>query len=160
MTLARRAVPFAVWSVALFALWMALVDNLHASEIVAGLIAALLCALLATAAGTLRTSTVRLRPAMLRPAPQALLALGTDTLRLGWALVGALAGRPPAGRFRAVPTAAGGDDPHGAARRATTELLASVAPNRYVVGIDTDSGVMLVHELLRSRRPLDPGAPP
>jgi hypothetical protein len=46
--------------------------------------------------------------------------------------------------------------PQGAARRAWTVLLAGYSPNAYVVDIDSDENVVLVHDLVPWRRSEEP----
>jgi hypothetical protein len=65
----------------------------------------------------------------------------------------------PIGEFRAAtyrPEAAR----RTAAGRAVTEIWGSLPANRYVVGIDEETGTLLIHELVRSDEPLDPLARP
>jgi multisubunit Na+/H+ antiporter MnhE subunit len=142
-------------SVVLYALWVALIDNVHQSDLLAGIPAALLAAALATAAQSRREASVRPRPAMFLRLPLTLVTLVTDTVRILSPLARTLAGRPSQSRFRAVRYRATGHDPADAARRALTEIGGSLAPNRYVVGVDTDRGVLLVHELAPSRSAVD-----
>ncbi len=52
------------------------------------------------------------------------------------------------GAWRALPYEAGGDDPRSAARRALVTAAISATPNTYVVGIDRETNVMLVHQLV------------
>ncbi len=56
--------------------------------------------------------------------------------------------RPVAGSFRAVPFRAGGEDPEAAARRAIAKGVGSVAPNTYVLDIDREHELILVHQLV------------
>ena len=65
------------------------------------------------------------------------------------ALAQAVAPRSTRGAFRAGRFGATGDDPGDAGRRAMTEWLGSLSPNTFVVGVDTDRGLLLVHELRR-----------
>jgi multisubunit Na+/H+ antiporter MnhE subunit len=69
-----------------------------------------------------------------------------------------LAPRSRRGRFRAVPFGAGGDEPVDAGRRALAEALGSLTPNTIVIGIDTESKLLLVHQLhpQGGREELDP----
>jgi hypothetical protein len=48
-----------------------------------------------------------------------------------------------------------GDDPSSETARALTKGLASLAPNTYVVAIDDDDRVILVHQLVRTDDPRD-----
>lgn len=68
--------------------------------------------------------------------------------------------RPKAqrGSLRVVRFAYTGEEPGDIGRRALAEALGSLAPNSIVVGVDTDRGLLLVHQLRRSgsHRELDP----
>jgi len=156
---ARLGVGWLGRGAVLYALWLALIDNVHRSDLITGLPCAALAAALATAVDVSRTSRAHPRPGMFLRVPLTLVMLVTDTVRLTWALVRTLAGRPVHGRFRAVayPTTTG--DPAAAGRRALSEIAGSLAPNRYVLGIDPEREVMVVHELLPSSAPLDPLGP-
>ena len=55
--------------------------------------------------------------------------------------------RPVGGSFRAVPFRATGEDPEAAARRAVAKGVGSFAPNTYVLDIDRDHELILVHQL-------------
>jgi len=61
-------------------------------------------------------------------------------------------GRYLARDFRAGPRAT----PEGAAHRAWTVLLAGYSPNAYVIDIDPDENVVLVHDLVPWRRSEEP----
>lgn len=156
MDIARALAGWLGRSALLYALWLALVDNVHISELAAGGGAALLAGALATATHRLRLDPVRARPGMLARAPRVLLALIVDTGRLAGALVTLAGGAKCSGRFRAERFGATEDNPEHAARRALVETAGSLAPNRYVVGIDVERGVLLVHELCPGAGPLDP----
>ena len=63
-------------------------------------------------------------------------------------LVRALAERRvPTGEFRAVPFPAGGSRPAERGRRALVTMAMGYSPNSYVVDIDEDQGLALVHLL-------------
>jgi hypothetical protein len=49
-----------------------------------------------------------------------------------------------------------GPERRSSAGRTLTEIWGSLTPNRYVVGIDEEEGMLLVHELVRTEQPLDP----
>lgn len=153
--LSRGARTFAR-SLALFGLWMVFVDNLHQAEIVTGLVVAAAGGLLWSGVQGARGEQARLSPAMLRHVHRPFVLLVTDTGRLALALTRRLAGRPAGGRFRAVRYRATHPDREDRARRILTEWSASLAANRYVIGIDPEAGYLLVHELVRSTGPLDP----
>jgi hypothetical protein len=68
-------------------------------------------------------------------------------------------GDPIKGCFRVVHFSAGSrDDPHAQARRTVVEWLGCVSPNTYVIGIDEQHHVAVVHQLIRDELPpeLDP----
>src|SRR3954469_10402154 len=120
-------------TVLLYGLWLALVDNVHSAELIAGLPAAMVAAGLATAAHRLVVDPVRIRPGMLVRLPAALLGLITETGTVVGVLARALAGRHRPSRFRAGRFGATQDTPLAAGRRALTEWMGSIGPNRYVV---------------------------
>jgi multisubunit Na+/H+ antiporter MnhE subunit len=148
---------FLVRSAAFFALWLLLVDDVTSPQLWTGAVVAVLAAGLAVAIDRLRAERPRLKLRMLARIYRPLLLLVTDSARVSWALVRMLSGRGTGlGRLYTVPYRAIGNNSEEAARRALTEWAASLAPNRYVIGCDRDTGVLLVHELLPARGPSDP----
>ena len=144
----------------LMALWLALTDTKNEQDVLAGLVAA---AIGATAAGLVvrpgSPNTVTKSVAVMAIGPRRLLRpmlrLVVDTAILTGALVRALSGRNVRGSFRAARYRP--DAPRrSAAGRLATEIWGSLPANRYVVGVDEESGVLLVHELVRTDEPLDP----
>lgn len=154
--IARLGAAWLGRSAVLYALWLALVDNVHTVELYAGAGAAALAGAAGVAESRVRHSDPRMSPGMLRHVHRPLVSLVTDTARVAVALVRALAGRHPEGRLRAARFGATADTPRDAARRSLVEVLGSLGPNRYVIGIDREDGVLLVHELVGSDQPLDP----
>lgn len=149
VAMARRALV-------LFALWLWLDDTVVEPELITGAVVALGAAAIATMLAP-RPPRQRFRLAMLRHAWRPPLLLVTDTVRVTRALLTALAGgRAPHGRLRAVGYRATGDSPEELTRRILTEWGASLAPDRYVIGIDREAGLLLVHELVPAAGPLDP----
>lgn len=148
---------FAARAIALFALWMLFVDSADEANMIAGAVCALLAAALATGIWSMRRVHARPRLRMLRFAYRPLTALVADSLRVSVALFRHAVLRQPArGQFRAVRYGAVTDDPEDVARRILTEWAASVGPNRYVIGIDTERRSLLIHELTLTSAPLDP----
>jgi multisubunit Na+/H+ antiporter MnhE subunit len=141
-------------------LWLALTDTQNTQDVVAGLVTATIAATvsgLVTRPG--QPATIPNSLAVMRIGPRRLLRppgrLVADTALLTAALARRLAGREVRGSFRAVryrPEAAR----RSAAGRAVTEIWGSLTPNRYVVGIDEEEGILLVHELVRTGEPIDP----
>jgi multisubunit Na+/H+ antiporter MnhE subunit len=56
--------------------------------------------------------------------------------------------KPARGRFRAVPFR-GGEQGPDLGRYALTESLGSLTPNTIVIGVDSDTNLLLVHQLRR-----------
>lgn len=142
--------------VVLFGLWNLLVDNIEWPELVTGAV----CAALAAALGALVLAHRRDHPQpavpMFRSIHRPFVLLVTDSVRVTLVLVRHLLGRRAAGRLRAVRYRATAETPDAAARRVLTEWSASLAANRYAVGIDLDGEYLLIHELSPARGPLDP----
>ena len=150
----RRVAFWMAWYVPLVVLWLAFVDTFAAAEVVLGLLAA---AVAATAADLVRSQDLvrfRMDPRWLRGLGALPWQVARDTWLLAAALWGQLRGRPVQGRFRVVPFPRERDDARSAARRALVAGVVSVAPNTYVVGIEGDEGVALVHQLVP-----EPGSP-
>jgi hypothetical protein len=56
--------------------------------------------------------------------------------------------QPPRGGFRELPVRYGDDTPRGVTRRVLQIATRSLAPNAFVLGIDGERDVMVVHELV------------
>jgi multisubunit Na+/H+ antiporter MnhE subunit len=150
------------WWAICMGLWMLLVFNTQAAEIVLGAIAA---AVAATGAELVRSrGYVPFSPDLrwsraLLGLPRAVVV---DTWRMAMLLVAHyLRGKPIEGSFRIVHFACGPpDDARDQARLAVSQWLGGVSPNTYVLGIDERRHVAVVHQLIRDRRPpdLDPSA--
>jgi multisubunit Na+/H+ antiporter MnhE subunit len=147
---------------ALFAgLWLALTDTRVAPELVTGAVTAAIGATLAglvTRPGPPRTVRNSLGLIGLGPRRLAfpLLRLVPDTALLTAALWRRLARRERVrGSFREAPQPRQ-EQLRTAAGRAFLEIWGSLAPNRYVVGVDDERRIVLVHELVRSDLPIEP----
>jgi hypothetical protein len=140
-----------------FAFYLLLADNLHEDELVAGAAIAVGVAIVSTSVSSFHQA-VRVRPTMFRRLPRSLLLLFTDTGRVTWALVRSVVRRRPLrGRVRAAHYRATSEtDPEDFGRRLLTQWGASLGANRYVLGIDTERQLLVVHELVESSGPLDP----
>jgi hypothetical protein len=148
----------------LCALWLALADSRALPELAAAAVAA---AIGATFAGAIvrpgRPGTARALVSLSKASPHTFFrpihGLLFDSAILTAALWRRVVrGERIAGSFRAARHSA----PAGtrtAAARAVAEVWGSLVPNRYVVGIDDERPLILVHELIRTDEPLDPLAP-
>jgi multisubunit Na+/H+ antiporter MnhE subunit len=136
--------------VLLFGLYLLLVvDSIDMAELVTGAAGA---AVGATAATIVRSQRLfsfspRLRWALgiWRLPLQAVLDTGLLVAVLWCRLV---LRRPVGGSFHAVPFRAGGGDPEEAARRAIAGGAGSFAPNTYVLDVDRERELILVHQLV------------
>ena len=154
----------AIWAVRWFALallWLALADSRARPELIAAAVAALIgagFAALIARPGRPRTLTTTVRLLSLGPRRlgRPLVHLVLDNGPLAAVLWRRLArgergrGTLRTGRVPADPAL------RSAAGRVAIEAWGSLTPNRYVIGIDEESGTVLVHELARSRLPVVP----
>jgi multisubunit Na+/H+ antiporter MnhE subunit len=142
------------------ALWLAFTDTRNTQDVVAGLVAATIAAVVsAFVVRPGQPRTVASSVALLHMGPRRLLRplarLVADTGVVTTALARRLSGEQVHGSFRAVRYRP--DAPRrSSAGRAVTEIWGSLTPNRIVVGTDDEGGVLLVHELVRTDQPLDP----
>ncbi|HZY56722.1 MAG TPA: Na+/H+ antiporter subunit E [Rubrobacteraceae bacterium] len=140
------------------------VDSIDISELVMGAVAAAVGATAATAVRSQRLVSFRPRLrwalGLWRLPLQATLDTGVLVAVLWRRLV---LRRPVDGSFRAVPFRLAGDEPEAAARRAIAKGVGSVAPNTYVLDVDRERELILVHQLVpkpdqpRSIDPLELG---
>lgn len=152
-----RAARTVVRAVALFGLWMVLVDTSSQPEVVTGVVVAAAGAILGTLVTAARDEPARVSPGMLLRIYRPFVLLFTDSARVTWALaVSVVRRRRVEGRFRAVRYRATAQTSDARARRIFTEWGASLAPNRYAIGVDPDGRYLLIHELVEASGPLDP----
>lgn len=152
-----RAAQTVVRGLLLFGLWMVLVDSAEWPQVVVGVGAAAIAALYGAVVLARRPEHGRLTIGMLRRLYRPFLLLITDSVRVTLALGRhVVLRRPVEGRFRAVRYRAIGDTPEDITRRILTEWGASMAANRYAVGVDLEGGYLLVHQLVETSGPLDP----
>jgi multisubunit Na+/H+ antiporter MnhE subunit len=147
--IARRAGAWAVWWVLLMSFWVMLDDSTATDELLAGAGAAALGALLAELVAHQAGLAFRMRVRWLVPALRLPWEMARDTVIVFAALWRRLArGAEPASGFRQVPVAYGSDTPEGETRRTLLVGGRSVAPNSFVLGIDGDRDVMIIHQLV------------
>ena len=157
---ARAVFWLSVWALS-YGLWILLVFKTEPAELVAGALAA---SLAATGAELVRArGYAPFAPdlAWSRDLLRLPKEVVVDTWRMAIALVRqVLRGRRMEGCFRVVHFTPGArDDPRAAARRAVAAWLGCVSPNTYVIGLDEEHKVAVVHQLIRDKLPpeLDPG---
>jgi hypothetical protein len=78
-----------------------------------------------------------------------------DTWRMTALLVRSLIRREPIkGSFRIVSFREGLEgDPRAQARRAVAAWLGTISPNTYVIGVDEEHDVVVLHQLIRDDQP-------
>jgi multisubunit Na+/H+ antiporter MnhE subunit len=142
------------WWAALVGFYLLLVMKLAWPEAVAGAVAAALGATGATAAAGAGRLHFRPRLRWLRHLigiPWRVLAdCGIVAAALGRALV---LRQPVEGEFRTIPFEPGDGSGESAARRALVAVGVSLAPNTFVVAVDREHRLLLVHQLVPSARP-------
>jgi multisubunit Na+/H+ antiporter MnhE subunit len=142
------AIALTTWAL-LFGVWMLLVDNDTLPELLAGAGAAALAAVGSELVRAQRIAQVRVRLSWLARVWKPLARIPLDTAMVIWALALELSGRRHRrGAFRALRFRAPGADPEAVARRALAEALGSLAPNTFVIGVDTERELLLVHQLV------------
>lgn len=147
LSVRRRALGWLAWWVLMMSLWVIIDDSLQFDELLAGAGAAALAALGAELATYQAAVRFRVRPGR-RLAAEALRLPGQvarDSVTVFGALARTIAtGRPPRGGFAEVPV----DVPPGEAGRVLLTGMRSLAPNTFVLGVDDERGVMVVHHLV------------
>jgi hypothetical protein len=137
---------------ALFWLWILLVGEWDATQWIAAAGAATIGASLGEVARARAGLAARLPVRALADVPQILLAVVLDFGIVVWALLVSIARRDVVrGTFRSHELDTGGDDVRGVGLRAWTELAATYSPNAYVVEIEPDRGLVLLHDLVPHR---------
>jgi Na+/H+ ion antiporter subunit len=146
---------------ALAGVWLVLTDSRNTQELILGSAAVAITAVATSVIARTRPrdAWARLRAGArlaLTHLPAALWRLCSESAVLAWRVAGAVVGRHSlGGRFRAAAYRPGGER-RGVAGTVATELIGSLAPNRYVVGVDEDRGIVIIHELAFSHEPVDP----
>jgi multisubunit Na+/H+ antiporter MnhE subunit len=150
---ARRVGSWLVWWVLMMSFWVMLDDSISTDELLAGAGAAVLAALLAELVTYQAATRFRMRIQWLVPAlslpGQAVRDTGIVYRALWRRLV---RGEQPPSAFLELPARYGDDSPEGMTRRALLVGGTSVAPNTFVLGIDKDRDVMVVHRLVAEEK--------
>jgi multisubunit Na+/H+ antiporter MnhE subunit len=150
MTALPRGVRFLVWWLGSALLWLVLASTLARPEVVAGLAAGLITALLALRRETLGLELYRVRVRWLRHLPRLAVQVLKDLVILGRVL---LHPRRVTSPFRALPfDVDSGREATG--RRALLALAASLGPNTFVLGFDKERQLVLVHQLVANEQVL------
>ncbi len=144
----RRSIFVLVWVVFMLGWWLMIVDSPAYFEVLAGLAAGVIAALLLLR--VLLQSGIRFSPRQrwlfwLRHIPWSIIHDTAMLLVVLWRRL--VRQERPQSAFRLVRFPIGSDDPHSAARRAFATAATALAPNTYVIGFDRERGDALVHQL-------------
>lgn len=146
---ARRAGSWLLWWTAMMSFWVMLDDSIATGELLAGAGAAALAALLAELVTYQAATRFRLRVKWLVPALSLPGQVARDTVIVYRALWRRLVhGEQPPSAFLERPARFGDDTPEGVTRRTLLVGGTSLAPNTFVLGIDPERDVMVVHQLV------------
>jgi hypothetical protein len=154
----RHARGWVLWWLGCFSLWLVLVGDWSLVNGLAGAVAAAVAAAVAEAARTPAGVDVRVPAGTLRGAAGVPLAVVTDFGVLTAALARSAAQRRVVrGEYISREIDPGPKTtPAGQARRAWLALLAGYSPNAYLVDVDPEHGVALLHDLVPRRRSEEP----
>jgi multisubunit Na+/H+ antiporter MnhE subunit len=149
----RRVGSWLVWWVLMMSFWVMIDDSISTDELLAGAGAAALAAFLAEMVTYQAAARFRMRIDWLVPALRLPGQVVADTVTVYAALWRRLVrGERPPSAFRELPARFGDDTPEGITRRVLLIGGHSLAPNTFVLGMDKDLDVMVVHELVRRER--------
>jgi multisubunit Na+/H+ antiporter MnhE subunit len=130
------------------AFYMVLIDTVDLPELYAAIAAVLLGGAACGAARHQGVAEAELSWRWMARAPRVLVSVPQQIVWVSWeVVVQLLHPRTRRGTFRAVAFRAGGEGADDVGRRALAEGMGSVAPNTIVIGIDPQSGLLLVHQL-------------
>jgi multisubunit Na+/H+ antiporter MnhE subunit len=146
---ARRVGAWLVWWVLLMSFWVILDNSIEPDELLAGAGAAVLGAFLAEVAFYQAGTRFRMRIEWVVPALSLPGQVVADTAIVFAALWRRLVrGEQPPSGFRQVPVRYGSDTAEGETRRVLLIGGKSVAPNSFVLGLDAEREVMVIHQLV------------
>jgi multisubunit Na+/H+ antiporter MnhE subunit len=144
-----RVGAWLVWWVLLMSLWVIVDDSIARDELLAGAGAAAVAAFLAELVTHQAATRFRMRVGWMVPALSLPGEVARDTVIVFAALWRRLArGEQPPSGFREIPARFGGASDEDVARRVLLIGGRSVAPNTFVLGIDPERNVMVVHQLV------------
>jgi multisubunit Na+/H+ antiporter MnhE subunit len=145
----RRVGTWLAWWVLLMSFWVILDNSIASDELLAGAGAAALGAFLAEFAMYQAATRFRMRIEWVIPAFSLPGQVVLDTAIVFAALWRRLArGEQPPSGFRQVPVRYGSNTAEGETRRVLLVGGASVAPNSFALGLDSERDVMVIHQLV------------
>ncbi len=145
---------WAIWFVVLNVIWLWLISSFVLAEAVLGLVASAVAATAAVAVATSSPVGYRTRLEWLLLARRLPMRTLRESAMVLSALGRQIAGRGAVGgRFRIVQVELPEDPSESTAKRALLIAGESLAPNSYVLGINEETGAMLIHELVEVPEP-------
>jgi len=152
MPAARRVRSWFVWWVLMMLFWVVIDDSIATDELLAGAGAAALAALFAEVVTYQAATRFHMRIRWLVPAFRLPGQVARDLVIVYGALWRRLVhGEQPPSAFVELPARFGDDTPEGVTRRTLLVGGTSLAPNTFVLGIDSERDVMVVHRLVAGR---------
>jgi multisubunit Na+/H+ antiporter MnhE subunit len=146
---ARRVRAWLVWWVLMLAFWVMIDDSVETDELLIGAGAAALAALVAELVTYQAAARFQLRIRWLVPVLRLPGQVARDMVIVYGALWRRLArGEQPRSAFLELPARFGDDSPEGITRRTLLIGGTSIAPNTFVLGIDSATNLMVVHRLV------------
>jgi hypothetical protein len=153
----RHLLPWLATWVALFWLWLLLAGEWNRQEWIAAASAATVAATVGEIARTRAGVNARVPLRWIGKAWTVPVMVFVDFGILVWALCVSLVRREVVrGTFRSHEFPAGGDDPTSVGVRAWAALAAMYSPNAYVVEIEPERGLALLHDLVPFRKSEEP----
>ena len=148
-SLAHRIGTWLVWWVLLMSFWVMIDDSTATDELLAGAGAAAIAATITEVVTYPAATRFRMRNKGLIPAMKLPNEVARDTIIVFMALYNKLTrGQDPPSAFVAQPLRYGDDTPEGLTRRVLITGATSLAPNQFVVGLDSARNEMTVHRLV------------
>jgi hypothetical protein len=153
----RHLLPWLATWLALFSLWLLFAGEWNRQQWIAAAITATIAATVGEIARTRAGVSARVPLRWLVKGWTVPVTVVVDYGILVWALLASLVRREVVrGVFRSHPFPAGGDDPTSAGVRAWASLASMYSPNAYVVEIDQQRGLVLLHDLIPFRKSEEP----
>jgi multisubunit Na+/H+ antiporter MnhE subunit len=150
---ASRVGSWLLWWVGLTAFWIVLDYSLNIAELLVGAAAAAVTALFVELVEYQADTYFRIRWRWLVLAVRLPVRVVRDTVIVFAALWRCLAhGQYPTDGFVEIPVRGGGESATDVTRRALLVGAHSLAPNTFVLGLDREQEVMVVHHLVPPRR--------
>ena len=152
----KHVAAWVAWWIALFWFWLLLVGQWNREEVVAAAIAATIAASLAELARTRTGFSARIPLCGLADLPPALGMVVVDFGIVTWALLVSLARRRVVRGELFSRELTDKSRARGTGPRAWTTIVASYSPNAFVLDIDPDEQLVLLHDLVRHRASEEP----